>query len=66
MSTFTITLRSKDGADSIRTPRAALKVLLRRFGLKAIEEEKQHYVTPIFFKKAPKRGPPQIRKGEWE
>jgi hypothetical protein len=42
VSTFTITLRSKPGDDGIRTLRAALKTLWRRFGLKAIgiEEEK--------------------------
>jgi hypothetical protein len=42
VSTFLITVRTKDGDESIRTLRAALKVLLRRFGLKAIrvEEEK--------------------------
>ena len=42
MTTFTITLRSRDGDDDIRTLRAALKILWRRFGLRAvqIEEEK--------------------------
>jgi hypothetical protein len=42
MSIFTITLRTKEGDEGVRTLRAALKVLLRRFGLRAIrvEEEK--------------------------
>jgi hypothetical protein len=42
MVVFIVTLRSKPGDDGIGTLRAALKVLGRRFGLKAIgvEEEK--------------------------
>jgi hypothetical protein len=39
MATFTITLRTRDGGDGIRTLRAALKMLLRRFGLRAISIE---------------------------
>ena len=46
MSTFTITVRTKEGDDSIRTLRAALKVLLRRFGLKAIRVEEQLLDVP--------------------
>jgi hypothetical protein len=38
---FRITLRCKDGDDSIRTLRAALKLLLRKFGLRAIKVEEQ-------------------------
>jgi hypothetical protein len=37
MATYVITLRAK--GDSIRTLRAALKLLLRRFGLRAISIE---------------------------
>ena len=40
MTTFRITLCSRDGDDGIRILRAALKVLLRRFGLRVIEIEK--------------------------
>jgi hypothetical protein len=50
MSTFNITVRTKEGDDDIRTLRAALKVLLRRFGLRAISIEEQ--LSP---KKASKR-----------
>ncbi len=39
MAIFQITLRSTDGDDGIRIMRVALKVLLRRFGLKAIKIE---------------------------
>jgi hypothetical protein len=40
MTTFTVTLRTgADGGDGIRTLRAALKLLLRRFGLRAISIE---------------------------
>ena len=39
MATFTITRRTRDGGDGIRTLRAALKLLLRRFGLRAISIE---------------------------
>ena len=53
MSIFTITLRTKDGDDSIRTLRAALKVLLRRFGLRAIRVEEEQHVDPSS-KKVPK------------
>jgi hypothetical protein len=42
MTTFNVTLRSKDdGRDSIRMLRAALKVLGRRFGLRAVRVEEQ-------------------------
>jgi hypothetical protein len=40
MTTFTITLRTREGGDSIRTLRAALKILLRRFGLRTIKVER--------------------------
>lgn len=53
MSTFTITVRTKDGDDSIRTLRAALKVLLRRFGLRAIRVEEE--LDPVLPKKASKQ-----------
>jgi hypothetical protein len=39
MTTFKITLRSREGDDGIRALRAALKVFLRRFGLRAIKIE---------------------------
>lgn len=41
--TFTVRLRPEPGVDAMRALRAALKVLLRRFGLKAIDikEEEQ-------------------------
>ena len=39
MATFTITLRTRDGGDGIRTLRFALKLLLRRFGLRALKVE---------------------------
>jgi hypothetical protein len=41
MATFKITLRCREGDDEIRFRilRAALKVLLRRFGLQAIKVE---------------------------
>ena len=39
MTTFKITLRIRDGGDGIRALRAALKLLLRRFGLRAIRVE---------------------------
>ncbi len=49
MTTFQITLQTKEGDDAIHVLRAALKVLLRRFGLRAIsvEETKEglHSVT---------------------
>jgi hypothetical protein len=38
MATFTIVLRTRDDG-GIRTIRAALKVLLRRFGLRALKIE---------------------------
>jgi hypothetical protein len=45
MTTFNVTLRTKEGDDdSIRTLRAALKVLGRRFGLRAIRVEEQQVV----------------------
>jgi hypothetical protein len=37
--TFVLRLRPEPGIDPVRALRAALKVLLRRFGLKAIEVE---------------------------
>jgi hypothetical protein len=40
MTPFTITLRTKND-DDIRILHAALKVLLRRFGLRAIRVEEQ-------------------------
>lgn len=46
--TFIVRLQPKPGVDAVRALRAALKVLLRRFGLKAIEvkqEEKGHAVN---------------------
>jgi len=46
MGIFNITVRTRDGDDSIRTLRAALKVLLRRFGLRAISVEDVKEVTP--------------------
>ena len=39
MATFTIVLRTRDGGDGIRALRAALKLLLHRFGLRAISIE---------------------------
>jgi hypothetical protein len=40
MATFTITLRTlAGGGDGIRALRAALKLLLRKFGLRAIRVE---------------------------
>ena len=39
MATFTITLRTREGGGGIRTLRFALKLLLRRFGLRAISIE---------------------------
>jgi hypothetical protein len=36
MPTYTITLRTKDNHDGIKILRAVLKLLLRRFGLRAI------------------------------
>jgi hypothetical protein len=39
MATFMITLHTRDGGDGIRTLRAALKLLLRRFGLRAVKVE---------------------------
>ena len=39
MATFVITLRT-DGGDGVRTLRAALKTLLRCFGLHAIKVER--------------------------
>jgi hypothetical protein len=39
MATFTITLRTRAGDGGIRALRAALKLLLRRFGLRAIAVE---------------------------
>ena len=39
MATFTITLCAKGGGEGIRALRAALKLLLRRFGLRAISVE---------------------------
>jgi hypothetical protein len=39
MTTFRITLRSREGDDGIRILRAALKLLLRRFGLQAVSVE---------------------------
>jgi hypothetical protein len=39
MATFTITLRTREGGDGIRALRQALKVLWRRFGLRAISIE---------------------------
>jgi hypothetical protein len=39
MVTYTITVRTKANGDSIKTLRAILKVLLRRFGLRAIKVE---------------------------
>jgi hypothetical protein len=41
MSIFTVTLRTKEGDDGVRTLRAALKVLGRRFGLRAVRVEEQ-------------------------
>jgi hypothetical protein len=38
MATYVITLHTREG-DGVRTLRAALKVLLRRFGLRAIKVE---------------------------
>jgi hypothetical protein len=38
MATFTITLRTRDGGDGIRTLRAALKLLLRRLRALKIEQ----------------------------
>ena len=35
--TYTVRLRPLPGVDAVRALRAALKVLLRRFGLKALE-----------------------------
>lgn len=52
MSVFTITLRTRDGEDGIKTLRAALKILWRRFGLKAIGIEEQ---LPASAKKAKRR-----------
>jgi hypothetical protein len=37
LPTYVIRLRPQPGVDAVRALRAALKVLLRRFGLKAIE-----------------------------
>jgi hypothetical protein len=39
--TFVIVLRPEPGVDPVRALRAALKVLLRRFGLKALEVREQ-------------------------
>ena len=39
MATFTITLRTREDGGGIRTLRAALKLLLRRFGLRALKVE---------------------------
>jgi hypothetical protein len=39
MATFTIVLRTRPGGGDIRSLRAALKLLLRRFGLRAIRIE---------------------------
>jgi hypothetical protein len=40
MSAFTVTLHTEgNGNDGIRTLRAALKVLLRRFGLRVVKVE---------------------------
>jgi hypothetical protein len=39
MATFTIVLRTRDGGDGIRALRAALKLLLRRFGLRVLKVE---------------------------
>jgi hypothetical protein len=41
MATFTITLRTRenDGSGGIRTLRQALKILWRRFGLRAVSIE---------------------------
>jgi hypothetical protein len=57
MTTFNVMLRTRDGDDSVRTLRAALKVLLRRFGLRAIRVEEEKLVDPISSKKAAKRNP---------
>jgi hypothetical protein len=40
-TTYLIRLRPQPGVDAIRALRAALKVLLRRFGLKAIEVKEE-------------------------
>jgi hypothetical protein len=40
METFAIVLRTRDGGDGIRALRAVLKLLLRRFGLRAIKIER--------------------------
>jgi len=39
MATFTITLRTREDSGGIRTLHAALKLLLRRFGLRALKVE---------------------------
>jgi hypothetical protein len=39
MAIFMITLCTKDGSDDIKTLRAILKLLLRRFELRAIKVE---------------------------
>ena len=39
MATFTITLRTREDGGGIGTLRAALKLLLRRFGLRALKVE---------------------------
>ena len=39
MATFTVVLRTRDSGDGIRALRAALKLLLRRFGLRALKVE---------------------------
>jgi len=40
MTTFTITLRTREDGDGVRILRAALKILLRRFDLRAIKIER--------------------------
>jgi hypothetical protein len=54
VSTFLITVRTKDGDDSVRTLRAALKMLLRRFGLRAVRIEEEKLVDSVSSKKAAK------------
>jgi hypothetical protein len=42
--TYVIKLRPQPGVDAVRALRAALKVLLRRFGLKAVEVKEEERV----------------------
>src|SRR6516165_12522211 len=47
MATFTITLRTREDGGGIRTLRAALKLLLRRFGLRALKVEQTPTMTEL-------------------